>query len=143
MLLGYSQPTITCTLLIINCMNFLGLTISISHTHIVCNVHRFRRRQAWTKIIKTLCLPIFIVMFALMTNMLMLKNDQWPYLCLACEIKSCFMLFRFPKLFFVLAGTPTYAPYLEHVIKDHKLVFQTIFQISMGTCMCKIHRLCS
>jgi len=40
-------------------------------------------------------------------------------------------------------GTPTYVPYLEYAIKDHKLGFQTIFRINMDTRMGKIHRLCS
>jgi len=82
-------------------------------------------------------------MFALMTNMLMLKNEQWPYPCLVCEINNSFILLRFPKLSFGSAGTPIYAPYLEHAIKDCNLGFQTIFQINMDSHMCKIHRLYS
>jgi len=95
------------------------------------------------KIIKTICLAIFTIMFALMTKVLMLKNDRWLHLCLACEINGCFILLRFHKLSFGSISTPTYAPYLKHAIKDRNLGFQNIFQISMDSRMCKIHRLCS
>jgi len=46
--------------------------------------------------------------------MLMLKNDQWSPLCLACEINGYFVLLKLPKQSFESGGTSTNASYLEH-----------------------------
>jgi len=70
--------------------------------------------------------------------MLVLKNDQWSHLCLACEISSYFILFKFSKLSFGSVGTSTYAPYLEHAIKDQNMSFQTIFYINMDSLCAKL-----
>jgi len=50
------------------------------------------------------------------------------------EINSCFIILRFLKLSFGFVSTLTYAPYLEHAIKDHnldsKLSFKSIWTLA-------------